>query len=160
MDHSARVYQAPEDRRGIGKVLFTEPERQAEAFGQIGMSALFFELVGKVVVESVVMGVLHHAQGKALQQDNVVQVVLQRPPLESPHRELPFPQLGEVATRHQLLDSGLDDLGGDRVDEGFVCHGNSLTSNPSGVSTETRSDQRTRPVAARVLRLTMVLAPS
>ena len=114
--------QTLEDRRAVLKILFLEPERQAELLGKIRMVLLLIELVLKVVVEIRVVGVFHHAKSKALAERDIVQVVLQRESLEPLGRKFALSQLAEVATVHQLLHARPDHLPEQRINEAAIFH--------------------------------------
>ena len=51
----------------IGEVLFFESDREAKFFRQIWMRLFLIELIGVVVEQTRVVRVLHHAEGKRLE---------------------------------------------------------------------------------------------
>ena len=61
------------------------------------------------------MRVLHHAQGKAFADRDIVEIMLQGKPLKPFGGELSFSQLREVADIHKPVHAGLDDLSNERV---------------------------------------------
>jgi hypothetical protein len=80
------------------------------------------ELMREVIVEIRLMRVLHHAQGKAFADGDIVQVMLQGEALEPFSGELSFSQLGKVADIHKLFHARLDELSNERVDKTPIFH--------------------------------------
>jgi hypothetical protein len=56
------------------------------------------------------MGIFNHAEGKALYQSDITEILLQSPTLESPGREFPLSQLGKKPAFHQAMKPRLDYL--------------------------------------------------
>ena len=113
---------ALEDLGCVGKIFFLEPEREPELFCQVGMGLLLIELVGVIIEQLLVVSVFNHAERERFENRLIVQIMLDRPSLQSLDRKLSVAQLGEIATLHETLHTGLDDFFNHRLNDRFAVH--------------------------------------
>src|SRR5438132_12511913 len=111
-----------ENLGGFRKIFFLEAESEPEAFGQVGMRLLLVELISEVAEHFRIVGVFHHAERECSENRLVVQIMLNRPTLESFDREFSFAQLGKITTLHEALHSGLNNFLDHRLDNCFTVH--------------------------------------
>src|SRR4029453_11207443 len=113
---------ALEDLGCVGKIFFFEPEGEPELFCQVGMSLLLVKLVSIIIEHILVVRVFNHAERERFENRLVMQIMLDGPSLQSPDRKLSIAQLGEIATLHETLYTGLDDFFNHRLNDCFAIH--------------------------------------
>ena len=86
------------------------------------MGLLLVELVSIIIEHILVVRVFNHAERERFENRLVMQIMLDRPSLQSPDRKLSVSQLGEIATLHETLYTGLDNFFNHRLNDCFAVH--------------------------------------
>src|SRR5438094_9995864 len=134
---------------GFRTTFVLEAESEPEAFGQVGMRLLLVELISEVAEHFRIVGVIHHAERECSENRLVVQIMLNRPTLESFDREFSFAQLGKITTLHEALHAGLNNLLDHRLDNCFTVH-TKLLGRSDSFESRVSSCQFTVPLTSRV----------